>query len=111
LWNLATGNEVARLVEHTNYVFSLAFSPDGKSLVSGSGDGTVRLWDTEPLTRRYQARRAATALQPEAKQLVDRLFQEKKVPADVVAALRADNGVSEPLRRAALRALLRREGD
>ncbi len=111
LWNLATGNEVARLVGHTNYVFSLAFSPDGKSLVSGSGDGTVRLWDTEPLTRRYQARRTATALGPEAKQLVERLFREKKVPAEVVAALRADNNVSEPLRRAALRALLRREHD
>ena len=30
---------------HTDYVNSVAFSPDGTTLVSGSDDGTVRLWD------------------------------------------------------------------
>ena len=30
---------------HTDNVHSLAFSPDGKLLVSGSQDGTVKLWD------------------------------------------------------------------
>src|SRR5262249_49262209 len=59
---IATGQELARLQGHSDYIFSLAFSPDGKSLVSGSGDGTVRLWDTEPLRKRYQARREADAL-------------------------------------------------
>jgi WD40 repeat protein len=108
LWDLATGHDVARLPGHTNYVFSLAFSPDGKSLVSGSGDSTVRLWDTEPLTVRYQARRAAAALRPEANRLVDRLFAQKKDATAVVAALRDDRSWQEPLRHAALRAVLRR---
>jgi predicted NACHT family NTPase len=108
LWDPASGQEVARLPGHTNYVWSLAFSPDGKTLVSGSGDTTVRLWDTEPLHVRYQARRAAEALRPEAERFVAGLFREKKDAAEVVAAVRADRSLSEPQRDAALRAVLRR---
>jgi WD40 repeat protein len=109
LWDLARGEEVARLPDHTSYVWSLAFSPDGATLASGSGDFTVRLWDTAPLKTRYQARREAEALRPEAERLVEQMGRQKHDSAEVVAALRADRALSEPLRQAALRAVLRRE--
>jgi WD40 repeat protein len=108
LWDLERGEPVARLPGHTSYVWSLAFSPDGKTLVSGSGDFTVRLWDTEPLKTRYQARRDAVALRPEAERLVEQLWWQKKNPDEIADALRADRMLSEPQRHAALRALLRR---
>ena len=109
LWDLATGLDVARLDGHSNYVFSLAFSPDGKSIVSGSGDGTVRLWDSEPHAPRYRARREAEALRPEAERLVEALFKGNgSDTAKVVAALHADRSLSDPLRNAALRSVLRR---
>ena len=47
-------------------------------------------------------------LRPEAERLVARLFAQPREPAEVVARLRADQSMSDPLRHAALRAVMRR---
>src|SRR5215469_16188110 len=45
LWDVRTGKLLHTLEGHGKGVCSLAFAPDGTHLVSGSQDGTVRIWD------------------------------------------------------------------
>jgi WD40 repeat protein len=45
LWEAATGKPLGPPWEHKKWLDSLALSPDGKTVLIGSNDGTARLWE------------------------------------------------------------------
>ncbi|GEM_PF-886153 len=47
LWNTSDGWRIGRLDGHSNVVYRVRFSRDGRSLVSASWDGTAVVWDVE----------------------------------------------------------------
>jgi WD40 repeat protein len=51
LWDLITGQPLRTLPGHQDRVLSLAFTPDGKRLISGSADTTLLIWDVRDVQK------------------------------------------------------------
>lgn len=49
LWDVDRGVCIHTLTKHQEPVYSVAFSPDGKYLASGSFDKCVHIWNTQVL--------------------------------------------------------------
>jgi eukaryotic-like serine/threonine-protein kinase len=62
VWNLSTGELERSLAHSSGTIGDAIFSPDGKCLVTGSGDSEVRLWQTQDWTSRLLGQRVSTHL-------------------------------------------------
>jgi WD40 repeat protein len=63
LLDIATGKDIAPLRGHAGGVWSLAFSPDGKTLAAGGLDGKIHLWDIPSASSQDKARDELARLQ------------------------------------------------
>ena len=57
---------------HSDYVRSVAFSPDGSKIVSGSDDQTIKVWDAESFALVEERRGDAATIDPRSGEVAER---------------------------------------
>jgi WD40 repeat protein/serine/threonine protein kinase/Flp pilus assembly protein TadD len=50
VWDTGTGQEIGPPLQHSRFVTSVEFSPDGRRVVTGSADNTAWVWDAATCT-------------------------------------------------------------
>jgi glucose repression regulatory protein TUP1 len=64
IWDTKTGALLERFAGHTDSVYSVAFSPNGRALVSGALDQRVKIWDLSDATLDYLSQNNPAPMEP-----------------------------------------------
>jgi tetratricopeptide (TPR) repeat protein len=94
LWDVETGEEVLTLADDQGARGDLAFTGDGR-LFRSNYAGRLKVWDGRPLGPEVER-------QEQAASLVSGLIRAVAAKAEVVERIKADAGLSAPVRQAAL---------
>ena len=100
VWDASTGDEVMTFRGHSERIWSVAFSPDGKTIAAGTetDDDNIRLWESAAPPPGYEARGIGAA----AKKLVVELHEEHSLYSKVIDKLKVDEMLEESVRNVAL---------
>lgn len=52
VWGITPSTETKKLFSYRRSTRCIAFTPSGSQIISGSTDGTVRLWELDPTVKR-----------------------------------------------------------
>jgi WD40 repeat protein/tetratricopeptide (TPR) repeat protein len=103
MWDVATGQPVGTALMHKEEVKTLAYSPDGKMIVTGSADQTAQRWDAasgKPLGSplKHQAKVESVAFSLDGRQILTASLDRTArvwdaASGELILTLRHDDGV------------------
>jgi len=89
------GQEMQTLKGHDDWIYFVAFHPDGKRLASAGAGGKLFIWDARPAGPTVDRQREALGL-------VEYLCSKSRSKESVVGQIRTEMGITDEIRQEAL---------